>query len=138
MVQSSVIDLYLTDILHAVNPTSTPSAFASRFVGLLCITFALILHGTKLQWGLRLQNTLGIFKIIILVAMALSGLGALAGIPGFVLQAVRSVPLSFANSGSEQDDLNQPPRNFEWGTMWKGSLSGGANAFVTGLYNVIW
>lgn len=22
--------------------------------------------------------------------------------------------------------------------MWEGSLSGGANAFVTGMYNVIW
>ena len=32
----------------------------------------------------------------------------------------------------------QPPRNLEWGTMWTGSASGGANAFVTGLYNVIW
>ena len=94
-----MIDLYLADILHAVNPTSTPSAFASRLVGLLCITFALILHGTKLQWGLRLQNTLGIFKIIILVAMALSGLGALAGVPGFELQDVRRVQFPFAKSG---------------------------------------
>lgn len=32
----------------------------------------------------------------------------------------------------------QPPQNFRWGTMWHGTLNGGANAFVLGLYNVIW
>jgi hypothetical protein len=29
------------------------------------------------------------------------------------------------------------PRNFEWSKVWEGSGTG-ANAFVTGLYNVIW
>ena len=33
---------------------------------------------------------------------------------------------------------SQPPRNFEWSTMWEGTLSGGTNAFSAGMYNVIW
>ncbi|KAI0073662.1 hypothetical protein K474DRAFT_1720319, partial [Panus rudis PR-1116 ss-1] len=73
---------------------------------------------TYMKWGLRIQNALGIFKLLILLGMALSGLAVLLGIPGF--------------------QLENPPNNFEWGTMWKGSLSGGVNAFVTGLYSVIW
>ena len=32
----------------------------------------------------------------------------------------------------------QPPNNLKWDTMWEGSLKTGANAFVTGLFNVIW
>ncbi|KAK7678702.1 hypothetical protein QCA50_018284 [Cerrena zonata] len=105
-------------VLHAINPTHTPSTLAVRLISLLAITSAFLLHGSKPGWGLKLQNTLGVFKLLILAGMALSGLAVLAGVPGF--------------------HLDDPPKNFEWNTMWKGSLSGGANAFVTGMYNVIW
>ncbi|TBU31353.1 APC amino acid permease [Dichomitus squalens] len=104
--------------LHALDPTGTPSPSVARAAGVLCITFALLLHGTALKAGLRLQNVLGIFKLLVLTAIALSGLASLLRIPGFKLE--------------------NPPKNFEWSTMWDGSLSGGANAFVTGLFNVIW
>ncbi|KAI1798050.1 APC amino acid permease [Ganoderma leucocontextum] len=104
--------------LHALDPTRIPSPFTARLTGVLCITFALLLHGTALKAGLRLQNALGIFKLLVLVAIAFSGLASLLRVPGFKLE--------------------NPPKNFEWSTMWEGSLSGGANAFVTGLFNVIW
>ncbi|KAI0746957.1 amino acid transporter [Daedaleopsis nitida] len=104
--------------LHALDPTRPPSPMTARLAGVACITFALLLHGTALKAGLRLQNSLGIFKVFILVGIAFSGLASLFGVPGF--------------------KLDNPPRNFEWDKMWEGSLEGGANAFVTGLFNVIW
>jgi len=72
------------------------------------------------KFGLLLQNALGVFKLVILFAIAFSGISCLLGVPGF---AVR--------------DGYEVPRNFEWSKMWEGSGTG-ANAFVTGLYNVIW
>ncbi|KAG6852924.1 hypothetical protein C0991_008131 [Blastosporella zonata] len=98
----------------------TPNRYNTRVVAFLCLTFCLLAHGTMHKYGLRLQNALGFSKLLILCAIALSGLLCLAGVPGF---AVR--------------DGYETPRNFEWGTMWEGSGTG-VNAFVTGLYSVIW
>lgn len=39
----------------------------------------MILHGTALKWGLRLQNFLGIFKIGILIFVIITGFVALGG-----------------------------------------------------------
>ncbi|CAL1709012.1 unnamed protein product [Somion occarium] len=103
--------------LHALT-SRTPSPISIRLTGLCCITFAFLLHSTHLNWAIRLQNALAVFKLVVLVVMALSGLAVLFGVRGF--------------------ELDEPPRNFEWSTMWEGSLSGGTNAFVTGMYNVIW
>ena len=50
-----------------------------HFVGLVCLTFSLLLHRTSLKWGLRLQNVLGVFKIIILVFVIITGSFALGG-----------------------------------------------------------
>ncbi|KAI9065624.1 amino acid transporter [Trametes sanguinea] len=104
--------------LHALNPSETPSPTTARLAGVLCITLALFLHGTMLKTGLRIQNTLGLFKLLVLIGIALSGLASLLEVKGFRLE--------------------NPPRNFEWDRMWEGGLQGGANAFVTGLFNVIW
>lgn len=116
--QSASVTVFGEYIVHAIDPTRPPSAFSARLASLLCITFAFVLHGTHIKWGVRLQNFLGAFKLLILTGIALSGLAVLAGVPGF--------------------ELENPPDNFKWSTMWHGSGSGGANAFVTGLYNVIW
>ncbi|CDO75763.1 hypothetical protein BN946_scf184921.g39 [Trametes cinnabarina] len=107
-----------TDVLHAWNPKETPSPTTARLAGVLCITVALFLHGTMLKTGLRIQNTLGLFKLSVLIGIALSGLASLLRVKGFKLE--------------------NRPHNFEWDKMWEGSLRGGANAFVTGLFNVIW
>ncbi|TFK89888.1 amino acid transporter [Polyporus arcularius HHB13444] len=105
-------------MLHALDPSRPPSPATARIAGVVCITFALLLHGVALKAGLRLQNALGIFKLVVLTGIALTGLASLLRVPGF--------------------KLANPPRNFEWDRMWEGSLKGGANAFVTGLFNVIW
>ena len=73
-----------------------------------------------LKWGVRVQNALGVFKFLILSAIAISGILSLLGVPAFATK-----------EGYEKS------RNFEWDQMWEGSGTG-ANAFVTGLYNVIW
>ncbi|OBZ78204.1 High-affinity methionine permease [Grifola frondosa] len=112
-------NLRLVGLLRAGNQHLAPSLEnASRVGGVVCITFAFIVHSTHLQLGIRLQNTLGVLKLIILVGIALSGLAVLARIPGL--------------------SLENPPHNFEWSTMWEGSGRGGPNAFVTGLFTVIW
>ncbi|KAH9934982.1 amino acid permease-domain-containing protein [Fomitopsis serialis] len=105
-------------VLHAVNPTQTPPPIATRLAGVSCVTFALVIHGTRPAWGIRLQNTLGVLKLMALCAIALSGLAALARMPGFKLE--------------------EPPQNFEWSKMWEGSGTGGVSAFVTGLFTVVW
>lgn len=62
----------------------------TRFAGVLCITVALILHGTRPRWGISLQNILGVLKILALLCIAFSGLAALAGLPGFSVEDVSS------------------------------------------------
>ncbi|KAI0787657.1 APC amino acid permease [Fomes fomentarius] len=105
-------------VFHAFDPTSTPSASATRVAGVACMTFAFLLHGVVPKAGLRVQNALGMFKLLVLFGITLSGLASMFRVPGF-----RS---------------DNPPKNFEWNIMWEGSLKGGANAFVTGLCSVIW
>ncbi|GLB39007.1 putative amino acid permease [Lyophyllum shimeji] len=105
-------------VVHSLS--LTPSRYNTRFVAFLCLTFCLLAHGTMHKAGLRLQNTLGFFKLIILCAIAVSGMFCLIGVPGF-----------------EVKDGYEQARNFEWDKIWEGSVTD-ANAFVTGLYNVIW
>ncbi|KAI0711347.1 APC amino acid permease [Earliella scabrosa] len=105
-------------IMHALNPVAVPSPTTTRIVGVACNTFALLLHGIAIKVGVRVQDALGVFKLVVLVGIALSGLAVMAGLPGFKLE--------------------NPPNNFRWENMWAGSLHGGVNAFVTGLFNVIW
>jgi amino acid transporter len=81
------------------------------------------MHGTKLApWGLRLQNTLGAGKLLVLSAVAISGLLCLTGVPGFQVREGYEVPDSFSS----------------WEKLWEGSSGRGSNAFVTGMYGVIW
>lgn len=105
-------------MLHAISVT--PTRFNTRLVAFLCLTFVCLMHGTLLRWGIRLQNTLGLLKLVTLSLIAVSGLCCLVGVPGFqVLEGYET------------------PHNFDWSNLWEGSGTG-ANAFVTGLYNVIW
>ncbi|KAJ7622004.1 high-affinity methionine permease [Mycena polygramma] len=100
-------------ILLAANVEVTQ--WNQRGIGIACVTFALIVHGCFLKWGLRLQNALGVFKIAVLLLIAFSGFAALAG----------RIKLP----------EDQKPHNFRDGFAGTNS---NANAFVTGLYNVIW
>ena len=70
--------------------------------------------------GLRLQNTLGIFKLLTLALVPMSGILYLAGVGGIQVR-----------------DEYEKPNNFTWETFWEGSGTG-TSAFVNGLYNVLW
>ncbi|KAG6887445.1 hypothetical protein C0995_015235 [Termitomyces sp. Mi166 len=105
-------------VIHSFD--MTPNRWNTRSVAFLCLTFCLLAHGMMHKFGLCLQNALGFSKLLILFAIAVSGLFCLVGVPGF---AVR--------------DGYEKPRNFEWDKMWQGSRTN-VNAFVMGMYSVIW
>ncbi|KAF9446624.1 APC amino acid permease [Macrolepiota fuliginosa MF-IS2] len=105
-------------LLHAA--AIQPTWLNTRLVAFSCLTFICLIHGTALKWGLRLQNTLGTFKLVILSLIACSGILSLIGVPGFQVR----------------DDYEKP-QNYEWDKFWEGSGTG-ANAFVAGLYAIIW
>ncbi|KAF2228658.1 amino acid transporter [Viridothelium virens] len=83
-----------------------------RGVGLACITAAFLIHGLALKWGLRLQNILGLIKLIILLLIIFAGFAALGG------------HLKI-----------EKPHNFD--NAFRGT-TGSAYGVVTALYNVIW
>ncbi|KAF8881205.1 APC amino acid permease [Infundibulicybe gibba] len=105
-------------VIHSLS--LVPSRYNTRLVAVLCLTFCLLTHGTTVKWGLRLQNALGMFKIIILFMITTCGMFCLVGVPGFGVR-----------------EGYDPPNNFKWKHFWEGSGKG-TNAFVTGLYNVMW
>lgn len=78
------------DVLHAIDPTRTYISISPRVVSLLGITFAFLVHGIRVHWGVRIQNTLATFKLFVLVGMAVAGLAVLAGVKK--LETVRSLP----------------------------------------------
>lgn len=90
----------------------------TRFAAFGCLTFILVIHGTSIRWGLRLQNILGVFKLAILGLIVMSGLLCLTGV---------------ANVRKEYEQ----PDNLRWEKLWEGGGTG-LNLFVNGLYNVIW
>ncbi|TFK24801.1 high affinity methionine permease [Coprinopsis marcescibilis] len=97
-------------ILLAAN--AEPTRWRLRAVGFACITFAFVLHGTAVKWGLRLQNVLGIIKILVLVFVIITGFVALGG------------------------HMNiEKPNNFE--NAFEGTTAS-ASSFCLSLYNVIW
>ncbi len=63
-------------ILHAAQVEVT--RWNQRGVGLACITTAFLIHGLALKWGLRLQNLLGVIKLIILLLIVFSGFVSVA------------------------------------------------------------
>lgn len=89
-----------------------PKRWTLRAVGFACITFAFLIHGTALKWGLRVQNFLGIFKILVLLFVVITGFVALGG--------HMKVP---------------KPNNFS--NAFEGTTAN-ASSFCTALYNVIW
>lgn len=64
-------------ILHAADVEV--NRWNQRGVGLACVTAAFLIHGLALKWGLRLQNFLGIIKLLILLLIVVSGFVALGG-----------------------------------------------------------
>ncbi|CAK3784412.1 amino acid transporter [Lecanosticta acicola] len=83
-----------------------------RGVGLACVTAAFLIHGLALKWGLRLQNLLGVIKLLVILVIVVSGWAALGG-------ALKV----------------EKPHNFDH--AFEGT-TGSAYGVVTALYNVIW
>lgn len=83
-----------------------------RGIGLACVTAAFLIHGFALNWGLRLQNLLGIVKLVIIVFIVVTGWVALAG------HTKIETPHNFTNA-------------FE-------GTTGSGYGVVMALYNVIW
>lgn len=84
-----------------------------RGIGMACITAAFLIHGFALNWGLRLQNFLGIIKLLILILIIITGFVALGG----------------------HMKISPHPHNFD--DAFAGT-TGSAYGVVTALYNVIW
>ena len=93
-----------------------PTQSNSRLVGALALTVAFLLHGTRLNWGLRLQNALGIFILLVMIFIVATGLLVFT-FPGLL-------------HVDKTDNLNLD--KLFVGTRLQ------ANAFVTALYNVSW
>ncbi|KAL1410672.1 methionine permease [Vanrija albida] len=98
-------------ILRAANQQH-PGQWTRRLVGFACITFVFLLHGTRLRWGLWLQNVLGVFKFFILLIVIIGGFIALGG----HLKV-------------------EKPNNFH--NAFEGTTAS-ASSFCLSLYNVIW
>ncbi|PFH51062.1 hypothetical protein AMATHDRAFT_143364 [Amanita thiersii Skay4041] len=96
-------------VLKAAN--KEPSRWTLRLVGFACITFALLLHGTALKWGLRLQNLLGMVKLFVLIFLIVTGF------------------VAFGHLKVEK------PNNFK--NAFDGTTAS-ASSFCLSLYNVIW
>lgn len=105
--------MLLIDALHALNPSQPPSPTTARLAGVLCITVALLLHGTMLKTGLHIQNALGLFKLFVLVGIALSGLASLLQVKGFRLENVNTP--SF-HGGKELKRVRYSPHETSNGT----------------------
>ena len=110
--------IYNLDLLHSFS--IEPTWLNTRLVAFASLTSICLVHGTYLKLGLRLQNTLGVVKLVVLALIPVSGLLYLAGAKGI-----------------EVRDEYEKPNNFTWDNFWEGSGTG-LSAFVNGLYNVIW
>ena len=108
----------ILDLLHALY--IEPTWLNTRLVAFTSLTSICLVHGTFLKLGLRLQNTLGAVKLLVLTLIPVFGFLYLAGVKGFQVR-----------------DEYEKPNNFTWDTFWEGSGTG-LSAFANGLYNVIW
>ncbi|KAL2841271.1 amino acid/polyamine transporter I [Aspergillus pseudoustus] len=84
-----------------------------RGIGLACITAAFLIHAFALKWGLRLQNFLGVIKLLVILIIIVSGWVALGG----------------------HTKLDETPHNFR--NAFDGT-TGSGYGIVMSLYNVIW
>ncbi|KIY73695.1 high affinity methionine permease [Cylindrobasidium torrendii FP15055 ss-10] len=98
-------------ILRAANQEN-PNQWTRRAIGFAGLTFAFLLHGTRMRWGLWLQNGLGVFKVLVLLFVIVTGFVALGGHMKI-----------------------EKPNNFH--NAFEGTTAS-ASSFCLSLYNVIW
>ncbi|KAM5443459.1 methionine permease [Microsporum ferrugineum] len=97
-------------VLHAAGVEV--NRWNQRGIGFGCITVAFFVHAIEMKWGLRLQNALGLLKLIVIMVIIVSGAVALAG----------------GTSGKTSNNFSNT-----WGDR-RPSIYG----MVTALYSVIW
>ena len=114
-------------ILHAAQVDV--NRWNQRGIGLACITAAFLIHGTSLKWGLRLQNFLGVIKLLILLIIVISGF---VSAPFSACERLVNFLAQVALGGHLQIEK---PDNFT--NAFEGT-TGSAYGVVTALYNVIW
>ncbi|KAG6856922.1 hypothetical protein H0H87_012173 [Tephrocybe sp. NHM501043] len=102
---------WILDVAHALS--LEPTRFNVRGLALLCLTFSFLAHGVTPAFGLRLQNLLGVSKLLVLWAIATAGVFCLFGIPGFSV-----------------DPHYEAPNNFAWTKFWEGSTQTSPNAII--------
>lgn len=56
-----------------------PDRWNQRGIGLLCITFSFLVHSINFNYGLRIQDALGMFKLVITASIVVCGWIALTG-----------------------------------------------------------
>lgn len=96
-----------------------PSPLVLKFTAFLCITLSVLLHGSAVELGLRIQNVLAIFKLIVLAIVVATGLVALRyGIP---------------SSSNFVEDRWRGHENFK--NVWVGTISS-ASSVCLALYSV--
>jgi len=98
-----------------------PSPLALKFTSFMCVTWAFLLHGTAFKWGLRAQNVLGIFQIIVVLMIAGTGFVALRN----GIQGGTGLP----------EDRWRGQENFR--DVWKGTTLS-ASSICLSLYSVIY
>lgn len=64
-------------VLHAMQ--IPVNGWNQRGIGVACITAAFILHATAVNWGLRIQNLLGVVKLGVILLIVFSGFAVLGG-----------------------------------------------------------
>ncbi|KAM6492092.1 APC amino acid permease [Amanita muscaria] len=105
-------------VLHALGVQPTPENI--RTVAHICLSIVTFIHGTNVKWGILLQDILGAFKIVVLVAISVCGILSLAGVRGFQVL-----------------DGYEKPHNFEWKYLWEGTVFD-MKAYSTAIYTVLW
>ena len=70
--------IHIPDLLHSLY--IEPTWLNTRLVAFTCVTLICLVHGTLSELGLRLQNTLGALKLLVLALIPVSGLLYLAGV----------------------------------------------------------
>ncbi|KXN82021.1 High-affinity methionine permease [Leucoagaricus sp. SymC.cos] len=62
-----------------------PPRLVLQLMSFICVTVTLLLHGAVLEWGLRVQNMLGVFQLFVVAMVAATGLVAIrSGVPAAV------------------------------------------------------
>lgn len=97
-------------VLHAADVEV--NRWNQRGIGFACITVAFLVHTTEMKWGLRLQNVLGILKLIVILVIVICGIVALSNFSG----------VKASNNFSDPWGHSHPS----------------AYGIVTALYSVIW